>query len=82
VATGIIVQCVVRNHLGDMMNEVGKIIWSLWIAMYLAVFISFIFNVDIIISRAFYTGIITFVLTILYVIYGWYREDKIEKPHN
>lgn len=49
--------------------SVGKILLACWIGMYGAIAISYIFNKEIIIWRAFAVGIITCISTIVYVIY-------------
>ena len=58
------------------MNEIGRFILASWIAMYLAVIIAYTFNIDIDLVRAFVVGNIVFGMTIVYMVYGWYVEDK------
>lgn len=56
--------------------NIGKYIFGTWAAMFGALIICVIFNMKIILIRAFVVGIIVLAVTIIYVTYGWYREWK------
>ena len=71
-----LVVCGLHKHSFNLGDRMWKWIFSLWIAMYGAIFISWLFNVKIILIRAFAIGIFTFVLTISYYIYCCYKEWK------